>query len=60
MRDNGAAIHIKWQGMAAVYIAPESDTLLGLMAPVNSQATTAGDNLDIVAARFTRSPPTSP
>lgn len=54
VRDNGAAIHTKWQGMAAVYIAPESDTLLGLMAPVNSQATTAGDNLDIVAGALTQ------
>jgi len=54
VRDNGAAVHTKWQGMAAVYIAPESDTLLGLMAPVNSQATTAGDNLDVVASALSQ------
>ncbi|MET0735631.1 MAG: TNT domain-containing protein [Microbacterium sp.] len=50
VRDNGSNVHLTWQGMAGVYSAPESGTLLGLMQPVSSQATTAGDNLDVVSA----------
>lgn len=50
VRENGSNVHLKWQGMAGVYSAPESGTLLGLMQPVSSQATEAGDNLEIVAA----------
>ncbi|WP_345800699.1 hypothetical protein AAIB33_14655 [Microbacterium sp. AZCO] len=50
VRDNGSNVHLKWQGMAGVYEAPEAGTLLGLMQPVSSQATTAGDNLDVVSA----------
>lgn len=50
VRDEGAAVHTAWQGMAAVYSAPESGTLLGLMAPVSSQSTAVGDNLQTVSA----------
>lgn len=50
VRDHGAAVHTKWQGMAAVYEAPESGTLLELMQPVNAQATQAGDNLSVVSS----------
>ena len=49
MRDNGSNVHLTWQGMAGVYEAPEAGTLLGLMQPVSSQATTAGDNLETVS-----------
>jgi hypothetical protein len=50
VRDHGSNVHLKWQAMAGVYSAPEADTVLGLMQPVSSQATTAGDNLDVVSA----------
>ncbi|MEZ3161996.1 DNA/RNA non-specific endonuclease [Microbacterium sp. BWT-B31] len=50
VRSNGSNVHLKWQGMAGVYSAPESGTLLGLMQPVSSQATQAGDNLETVSA----------
>ncbi|MGP3533807.1 hypothetical protein ACTU3I_03355 [Microbacterium sp. RD1] len=50
VRDHGAAVHRKWQGMAAVYVAPESGTVLDLMSPVNSQATLVGDNLTTVSS----------
>lgn len=49
VRDSGANVHRKWQGMAAVYSAPEAGTVLDLMSPVNSQATLVGDNLDVVS-----------
>ncbi|WP_285138457.1 hypothetical protein [Microbacterium sp. lyk4-40-TSB-66] len=48
--EHGSNVNFTWQGMAAVYEAPESPTLLGLMAPVSSQATQAGDNLAEVSA----------
>jgi hypothetical protein len=48
--DHGSNVHFKWQGMAGVYEAPESPTLLGLMAPVSSQATQVSDNLAEVSA----------
>ena len=48
--DHGSNVHFKWQGMAGVYEAPESPTLLGLMAPVSSQATQVSDNLSEVSA----------
>jgi hypothetical protein len=48
--EHGSNVNLKWQGMAGVYEAPESPTLLGLMAPVSSQATQAGDNLAEVSA----------
>ena len=54
VRDNGSNVHLKWQGMAGVYEAPESATLLGLMQPVSSQATAAGDNLEVVAGALTQ------
>lgn len=54
VRDNGSNVHLKWQGMAGVYEAPESGTLLGLMQPVSSQATAAGDNLEVVAGALTQ------
>lgn len=54
VRDNGSNVHLKWQGMAGVYEAPESGTLLGLMQPVSSQATTAGDNLEVVSGALSR------
>ncbi|MFE7845750.1 TNT domain-containing protein [Microbacterium sp. NPDC057407] len=54
VRDNGSDVHLKWQGMAGVYEAPESGTLLGLMQPVSTQATTAGDNLEVVSGALTR------
>jgi len=54
VRDNGSTVHLKWQGMASVYEAPEAGTLLGLMQPVSSQATQAGDNLDAVSAALSR------
>lgn len=54
VRDNGSSVHLKWQGMAGVYSAPEAGTLLGLMQPVSTQATTAGDNLETVSAALTR------
>ena len=54
VRDNGSNVHLKWQGMAGVYDAPEAGTLLGLMQPVSSQATTAGDNLEVVASALTQ------
>ena len=54
VRDNGSNVHLKWQGMAGVYDAPESGTLLGLMQPVSSQATTAGDNLEVVSSALTQ------
>lgn len=54
VRDNGSNVHLKWQGMAGVYEAPESGTLLGLMQPVSSQATTAGDNLEVVSGALTQ------
>lgn len=54
VRDNGSSVHTKWQGMAGVYIAPESEVLLGLMSPVNSQATLVGDNLDTVAGALSQ------
>lgn len=54
VRDNGSAVHTKWQGLSGYYSAPESGTLLGLMQPVSTQATTAGDNLDAVAAALTQ------
>ncbi|MEZ3162253.1 hypothetical protein AB1K54_17215, partial [Microbacterium sp. BWT-B31] len=50
VRDHGSSVQTSWQGMAGVYQAPESDTLLGLMQPVSSQATETGDNLDTVSA----------
>ncbi|MEX0152055.1 hypothetical protein [Microbacterium sp. LMI1-1-1.1] len=48
--DHGSNVHFAWQGMAGVYEAPESPTLLGLMAPVSAQATQVGDNLSEVSA----------
>ena len=48
--EHGSNVHFKWQGMAGVYEAPESPTLLGLMAPVSSQATQVSDNLAEVSA----------
>lgn len=54
VRDNGSQVHLKWQGMAGVYSAPEAGTLLGLMQPVSSQATATGDNLDAVSAALTQ------
>lgn len=51
--EHGSNVHFKWQGMAGVYEAPESPTLLGLMAPVSSQATQVGDNLAEVSAALT-------
>lgn len=48
--DHGSNVQLKWQGMAGVYEAPESPTLLGLMAPVGSQATQVSDNLAEVSA----------
>lgn len=48
--DNGYQVHQRWQGMAAVYEAPESGTLLGLMQPVSTDASATGDNLAIVAS----------
>ncbi len=54
VRDNGSNVHLKWQGMAGVYEAPEAGTLLGLMQPVSAQATTAGDNLEVVAGALKR------
>lgn len=54
VRDNGSNVHLKWQGMAGVYEAPEAGTLLGLMQPVSAQATTAGDNLEAVAGALKR------
>lgn len=54
VRDNGSHVHLKWQGMAGVYEAPESGTLLGLMQPVSAQATAAGDNLEVVAGALTQ------
>lgn len=54
VRDNGSNVHLKWQGMAGVYEAPEAGTLLGLMQPVSSQATAAGDNLEVVAGALTQ------
>ncbi|MBB3157817.1 hypothetical protein FHS07_001501 [Microbacterium proteolyticum] len=48
--EHGSNVNFTWQGMATVYEAPESPTLLGLMAPVSSQATQAGDNLAEVSA----------
>lgn len=48
--EHGSNVNLTWQGMAGVYEAPESPTLLGLMAPVSSQATQAGDNLAEVSA----------
>lgn len=48
--DHGSNVHFTWQGMAGVYEAPESPTLLGLMAPVSSQATQVSDNLAEVSA----------
>jgi hypothetical protein len=50
VRDNGSSVQLKWQGMAAVYSAPESATLLGLMQPVSSQATVVGDNLGTISS----------
>lgn len=50
VRDHGAGVHRSWQGMSAVYVAPEAGTVLDLMQPVNAQATQTGDNLDVVAA----------
>lgn len=54
VRENGSDVHLKWQGMAGVYSAPESGRLLGLMQPVSSQATAVGDNLDVVAGALKR------
>lgn len=54
VRDNGSQVHLKWQGMAGVYSAPEAGMLLGLMQPVSSQATATGDNLDAVSAALTQ------
>lgn len=51
--EHGSNVHFKWQGMAGVYEAPESPTLLGLMAPVSSQATQVSDNLAEVSAALT-------
>ncbi|MDQ1169300.1 hypothetical protein QE392_001104 [Microbacterium proteolyticum] len=48
--EHGSNVNFTWQGMAGVYEAPESPTLLGLMAPVSSQATQVGDNLAEVSA----------
>lgn len=48
--EHGSNVHFRWQGMAGVYEAPESSTLLGLMAPVSSQATQVSDNLSEVSA----------
>lgn len=48
--EHGSNVHFTWQGMSGVYEAPESPTLLGLMAPVSSQATQVSDNLAEVSA----------
>ena len=48
--EHGSNVHFKWQGMSGVYEAPESPTMLGLMAPVSSQATQVSDNLAEVSA----------
>ncbi len=48
--EHGSNVNFTWQGMAGVYEAPESPTLLGLMAPVSAQATQVGDNLAEVSA----------
>ncbi|TQK18372.1 uncharacterized protein DUF4237 [Microbacterium sp. SLBN-154] len=53
VRDHGAAVHTKWQGMAAVYEAPESGIVLDLMQPVNTQSTQVGDNLSVVSQALT-------
>ncbi|MEZ3162013.1 hypothetical protein AB1K54_15970 [Microbacterium sp. BWT-B31] len=50
VRDNGSSVQTSWRGMSGVYSAPESATFLGLMHPVSTQATAAGDNLDTVSA----------
>jgi len=51
--EHGSNVHFTWQRMAGVYEAPESPTLLGLMAPVSSQATQVSDNLAEVSAALT-------
>lgn len=49
VRDNGSQVQLTWQGMAGVYSAPESGTLLGLMDPVSQQATASGDGIETVS-----------
>lgn len=51
--ERGAAA-FSWQRLGGVYEAPESDALLGLMAPVSGQATSIGDNLGVVSAALAR------
>ncbi|MBD3942205.1 hypothetical protein IF188_10910 [Microbacterium sp. NEAU-LLC] len=48
--DNGLQVQSRWQGMAGVYSAPESGTLLGLMQPVSEAASSTGENLGVVAS----------
>ncbi|CAL99932.1 papain fold toxin 1 (glutamine deamidase) of polymorphic toxin system [Saccharopolyspora erythraea NRRL 2338] len=45
----GADVHAKWQGLAAVYDAPEAGQLLNATQPVSAVSDTVGGNVETVA-----------
>jgi hypothetical protein len=50
VRDQGAAVVTKWSGLSAVYSAPESGTLLGVMTPVGTDTTVLGDQITSIGS----------
>jgi hypothetical protein len=45
----GASVDRSWQGMTAVYEAPEASTLLAASAPIRDRAAELGDDIEAVA-----------
>ncbi len=50
VRDRGAAVVTTWSGLSAVYSAPESGTLLGVMTPVGTDTTALGDQITSIGS----------
>lgn len=50
VRDTGADVHATWQGLSAVYEAPETGHLLAATAPVRTAADQVGSRLERVGA----------
>ncbi|MFI9308356.1 YwqJ-related putative deaminase [Streptomyces triculaminicus] len=53
IRDGGADIHAKFQGLSAPYHAPEAEKLFATTLPVRDKAKDFGDDLEKVAAALT-------
>ena len=50
----GEQIHATWQGLAAVYRAPEADQLLAATGPVKAVSASAGEDMQSAAAALTQ------